>query len=78
MTTKLIAWLLKHLLAVTAEQWSAVFLWVSDAAVSFAEGRLKNAWVREQIRENWPDMRPHVVDAIVGLAVGVLKRKERA
>lgn len=74
MKTTLVIWVLRLLLSVTAEQWRQVFGWVTEAAARFTEGRTKNAWVRENIAKMWPSMKPHVVDALVGLAVGVLKK----
>lgn len=77
MKTTLILWVLKALFSVTTEQWRQVFGWVTEAAARFTEGRTKNAWVRENISKMWPLMKPHVVDALVGLAVGLMKKGGR-
>ncbi len=74
MKTKIITYLLKSLLNVTREQWDHVVEWVEDAAVCYTDGRIKNRWVREQIAHAWPHIKPHVVDALVGVAVAMLKR----
>ena len=74
MKSAFVLWLLKLLLGVTREQWQIVFQWVTEAAARFTEGRTKNVWVRENICKRWPAMKPHVVDALVGLAVGLLKK----
>lgn len=76
MKSTLILWLLKMLLGVTREQWQLVFQWVTEAATRFTEGRIKNVWVRENISKRWPSMKPHVVDALVGLAVGLFKKPQ--
>lgn len=67
---------LKLLFGVTREQWQLVFQWVTEAAVRFTESHTKNAWVRENIGKRWPSMKPHVVDALVGLAVGLFKKPQ--
>ena len=42
------------------------------------EGKVKNAWVRENIAKVYPMLKPHVVDCLVGFAVGLLKKGAKA
>lgn len=74
MKTYLLKTLLAWLLSVSREQIESVILWVASAAERFTEGRVKNQWVRERMAALWPEMKPHVVDALVGFAVGLLKK----
>lgn len=75
MKTVLLKTLLKWLLSVSKEQLEAVIAWVVEAAERFTDGKLKNQWVRERIATVWPQLKPHVVDALVGFAVGLLKKQ---
>lgn len=80
MTNALLSWLLPRLLDVTRDQWTIVFRLVCLAAEQFVEahGHVKNRWVREKIANRWPDMKPHVVDALVGAAVAWAKKLNKA
>ncbi len=66
-----IKWLLSALFSVTTDQWATVLGWVETAAQKFTEGSIKNQFVRDNIKKLWPSFKPHVVDALVGIAVGL-------
>lgn len=78
MKEAILIWLLKALLSITREQWQFACDFVATAAVHLAEGRTKNTWVRENIFRRWPTLKPHVVDALVGWAVGWQKHIGKA
>lgn len=74
MKTIILKALLTWLLSVSREQVETVILWALEAAGRFTEGKVKNAWVRENIAKVYPMLKPHVVDCLVGFAVGLLKK----
>lgn len=78
MKTYLLKTLLGWLLSVTRQQIEDVITYVLTASERFVDGKVKNTWVRERLAAVYPKLKPHAVDALVGFAVGLLKRGEIA
>ena len=74
-------WFIKKVLAalagITSRQWATVVLWVSNAArdAMLQSGANRKEAVVRLIRAQWPELRDHVVNLLIEVAVAWVRRK---
>jgi hypothetical protein len=76
-------WFIKKVLAalagITPRQWATVVQWVSNAAkdIMLQNGANRKEAVTRMIRSQWPELRDHVVNLLIEVAVAWVRRKTK-